>query len=258
MKIKIVAVQLAEIIDVKGVRKAIDRSNKSYSSSEFFIQIAPLKFLYILDYGVVVFANFTKEEEAEWIAKIRDFEENPIDLHLKEKYFVEIQEGLSNLEVRNNVVVLPDMNVMALRIIMLNVAQSVALEYYEIITGRLISSSKEYILQLENNGKINISKKDLLKYIGQVLNVKNSIVDNLYILDDPNAVWENESLDILNKKLKSNFEILPRFKDVDYRLSIVENNLRLFTEVLNVKESSRLEWVVIILIAFEIVMSFVR
>ncbi|WP_428223383.1 RMD1 family protein [Flavobacterium sp.] len=258
MKIKIIAVQLAEIIDVKRVRKAVDRTNKSYASSEFFFQVEPHKFLYMLDYGVVVFANFSKEEEIEWIAKIQEFLENPIDLRLKEKYFIEIQEGAQTLEVRNNVVVLPEMNVQALRIIMLNVAQSVALEYYEISTGRLISSTKEYILQLEHFGKIHISKKNLLKYIGQVLNVKNSIVDNLYILDDPNAVWENERLDILNKKLKSNFEILPRFKDLDYRLSIVENNLKLFTEVLNVKESSRLEWIIVLLITFEIIMSFVR
>jgi uncharacterized Rmd1/YagE family protein len=95
----------------------------------------------------------------------------------------------------------------------------------------------------------------LLKYIGKVLNVKNSIVDNLYILDDPNLVWDNEELNLLNRQLKTNFDINTRFKDLDYRLQIVENNLTLFTDVLNVRESSRLEWVVIILIALEIVIA---
>ncbi|AEW86945.1 RMD1 family protein [Flavobacterium columnare] len=258
MKIKISAIQLAEIINIKDFKDELEGANYSFSGSEFFKQIEQNKFIYLLDYGVVVFANFSPEEETEWLQKIKRHQESPIDMLLKERYFIIIKEENINFEVKNNEVLLPELDSSAIRIIMLNVAQSVALEYYEILTGKLVSSTKEFILQLENTGNINISKKNLLKYIGQVLNVKNSIVDNLYILDDPNSVWENEKLDALNKKMKSNFEILPRFKDVDYRLSIVENNLKIFTEVLNVKESSRLEWIIILLITFEIIMSFIK
>ncbi|AOW11373.1 hypothetical protein EM308_12300 [Flavobacterium gilvum] len=142
-----------------------------------------------------------------------------------------------------------------MKIVMLNIAQSVALDYYEVLTDELITSSKEYIIELEQRGKLSISKKNLLKYIGKVLNVKNSIVDNLYILDDPNLVWDNEELNLLNRHLKTNFDINPRFRDLDYRLDIVEDNLKLFTDVLNVRESSRLEWIVIILIFLEIMIA---
>ena len=48
---------------------------------------------------------------------------------------------------------------------------------------------------------------NFLKYIGKVLNVKNSIVDNLYNLDDPNLVWDNEDLNLPNRHLKVNFDI---------------------------------------------------
>jgi required for meiotic nuclear division protein 1 len=77
----------------------------------------------------------------------------------------------------------------------------------------------------------------------------------LYILDDPNLVWDNEDLAVLNRLLKANFDINTRFKDLDYRLQIVEDNLRLFTDVLNVRESSRLEWIVIVLIFIEIMIA---
>ena len=142
-----------------------------------------------------------------------------------------------------------------IRIIMLNIGQSVALDYYENLTDELISSSKHYILQLEQKGKISISKTNLLKYIGKVLNVKNSIIDNLYILDDPNLVWDHEELNLLNRNLKTNFDINTRFRDLDYRLQIVEDNLTLFTDVLNVRESSKLEWLIVILIFIEIIIS---
>ena len=48
---------------------------------------------------------------------------------------------------------------------------------------------------------------NLLTYIGKVLNLKNSIVDNLYVLDDPNLVWDNEDLNLPNRHLKVNFDI---------------------------------------------------
>jgi uncharacterized Rmd1/YagE family protein len=162
---------------------------------------------------------------------------------------------LNKILVKNDYVTVPQIDSSLLRIVMLNIGQSVALEHYEVLTDELITSSKHYIQELEHRGKLSISKTNLLKYIGKVLNVKNSIVDNLYILDDPNLVWDNEELNLLNRHLKTNFDINPRFKDLDYRLQIVENNLKLFTDVLNVRESTRLEWVIIILILIEIVIA---
>ena len=68
---------------------------------------------------------------------------------------------------------------------------------------------------MEQRGKLSISKINLLKYIFKVLNVKNSIVDNLYILSDPNLVWEKEELDLFNRHLQINFQSNNRFKDFD-------------------------------------------
>jgi uncharacterized Rmd1/YagE family protein len=179
----------------------------------------------------------------------------PVNLDLSEEYTIETNPEIEKVIVKNDHVIISDSNPSTMRIVMLNIGQSVALEYYEVLTDELINSSKHYIVQLERSGKLSISKINLLKYIGKVLNVKNSIVDNLYILDDPNSVWDNEELDLLNRLLKTNFDINTRFKDLDYRLQIVEDNLRLFTDVLNVRESSRLEWVVIILIFIEILIA---
>jgi uncharacterized Rmd1/YagE family protein len=176
-------------------------------------------------------------------------------LDLREEYTIKEDAGIQKMIIKNDFVVVPEINSNVLRIVMLNTGQSVALEYYESLTDAQITSSKHYILELEKHGRLSISKTNLLKYIGKVLNVKNSIVDNLYILDDPNLVWDNEELDVLNRLLKSNFDINTRFKDLDYRLQIVEDNLRLFTDVLNVRESSRLEWTIIILIIIEILIA---
>ncbi|TRX32749.1 RMD1 family protein [Flavobacterium sp. ZT3R18] len=254
--IKIEAIQIAEAFNIKKLRAEFGIEPYSGSPSEIFYTLSDKKrYLYIFDYGVVVFANYTAVEKKELILFVQNYATTIVYLDLFEEYLIEIDKSISKVVIKNDYVLVPYVDPSVLRIIMLNIGQSVALDYYEVLTDALITSSREYILELEQHGKLSISKINLLKYIGKVLNVKNSIVDNLYILDDPNIVWDNEELHLLNRHLKTNFDINPRFKDLDYRLDIVEDNLRLFTDVLNVRESSRLEWIVIILIFIEIMIA---
>ena len=256
MDIKIEAIQIAEFFNIKKFRLEFSQQPYSSSTSELFYQLPEInRFFYVFDYGVVVFANFNAVAKRDLILELKKYTTLPVNLDLSEEYNVAINPEIEKVIVKNDLVILSNCNPSTMRIVMLNIGQSVALEYYEVLTDELITSSKHYIVQLERSGKLSISKINLLKYIGKVLNVKNSIVDNLYILDDPNSVWDNEELDLLNRLLKTNFDINTRFKDLDYRLQIVEDNLRLFTDVLNVRESSRLEWVVIILIAIEILIA---
>ena len=256
MEIRIEAVQIAESFNIKKFRGDFRTEAHSGSISEVFYALEENeRYLYVFDYGVVVFANYDVVAKSEFVNFIKNYATSLVLLDLSEEYRIETDEKLQKIVVKNNYVTVPQIDSSLMRIVMLNIGQSVALEHYEVLTDDLITSSKHYILELEKHGKLSISKTNLLKYIGKVLNVKNSIVDNLYILDDPNLVWDNEELNLLNRHLKANFDINTRFKDLDYRLQIVENNLTLFTDVLNVRESSRLEWIVIILIALEIVIA---
>lgn len=256
MKIKIEAIQLAESFNIKKFRTDFQSEDYSGSSSELFYTLNEInRYLYIFDYGVIVFANYDEAAKNELIRFIKNYTTTLVDLNLSEEYHIETNTALDKAIVKNNYVSIPKIDSSIMRIVMLNIGQSVALDYYENLTDELISSSKHYILQLEKQGKISISKTNLLKYIGKVLNMKNSIIDNLYILDDPNLVWDNAELNVLNRNLKTNFDINTRFKDLDYRLQIVEDNLTLFTDVLNVRESSKLEWMIVILIVIEIFIS---
>jgi required for meiotic nuclear division protein 1 len=255
MQIKIEAIQIAEYFNIKKLRAEYQLEVNSGSTTELFYAQDQHKYLYIFDYGVVVFANYDAIEKSEFIRFVKNYATLEVTVDLSEVYNIETDNSIAKSIVKNNFVTVTYLDPSVLRIVMLNIAQSVALEYYEVLTDDLITSSKVYILELEKRGRLSISKVNLLKYIGKVLNVKNSIVDNLYILDDPNLVWDNEDLNFLNRQLKANFDINTRFKDLDYRLQIVEDNLKLFTDVLNVRESSRLEWIIIILILIEILIA---
>jgi len=187
---------------------------------------------------------------------MKDFLEKPLSNNVNDDFTLLIDEQSSKTIITNNTITIKTIDYQELRIITLNLAQSVALDYYDAISLELLKSTKTYIDELEKFGKVRISKKNLLKVIGKIKNIKNSILDNLYILDDPTIVWDNEDLEKVNRRLKDNFDIKPRFKDLDYRLKIVEDNLVLFTDIIQHRESARLEWIIIILILVEVLNVF--
>ncbi len=96
----------------------------------------------------------------------------------------------------------------------------------------------------------------LKKFIGKTLLLKNRIAENLYIFDSPPETWENEQLDKLHNELKKSFDLQDRFRDVSEGLQIVKDNLELFKDILQYRTSLLLEWIVIILIAVEVINFF--
>ena len=252
---KIEAYQVAESFNIKKLRAELKAEIHSGNMSELFYYFSEQeRYLYIFDYGVVVFANYDEIARSEFLRFVKTYSDDWLEnKDINESYIVEFDARLQKSVVKNDSVLVKELNPSIIGIIMLNTGQSVALEFYENRTEDMLNAIKKYTQELESKGRLNVSKKKLLKFIGGVLTVRNSIVNNLYILDDPNLVWDDEELNNLNRSLKLNFDTFSRFKDIDYRLQIVENNLRLFTDVLNQREGTVLEWVVIILIFIEIV-----
>jgi uncharacterized Rmd1/YagE family protein len=72
------------------------------------------------------------------------------------------------------------------------------------------------------------------------------------VLDEPDFIWEDEALNKLNQGLRDIFDIRARFRELDYRLQNVKDNLGVLTELVHHRDSNRLEWIIIFLILFEV------
>lgn len=256
--LKVQAFQVAESINIKKLKSDFRAALHTGTPSDLYYHFEDgNRYLFVLNYGVVIFCNYDEIGRSEFLRFVQPYAENWLDLDIFEDYNIEFHENLQRHKVKSDVVAVPqNASPELIQIVMLNVGQSCALEYYEILTENMLESTKKHIVELEAQGKFSTSRKNLLKLIGKVLNVKNSIVDNLYILDDPASVWDDDDLAALNRTLKSNFDTNQRFKDLDYRLQIVEDNLRLFTDILQNRESSMLEYIIIALILIEVINIF--
>ena len=126
------------------------------------------------------------------------------------------------------------------------------MDHYHEVTENLLTEIKVFTRDLETKGKLSLNRKNMLKFIGKALNTQIDIADNIYIFDAPELVWEDEYADQLHKGLMKYFDLRVRFSEIEYTLKIIEDNLSVFREISNQRESNLLEWIVIILILLEV------
>ena len=181
---------------------------------------------------------------------------NYFDQRLSDEFDIETNAPAINYGY--NKIEIPKPSIDAIRLIMLNVSQSVSLDYFDQQTNLLLEETNYQTQELEKKGKIDLGGKELKKYIGRTLNLKNRIAGNLYIFDSPEATWEDENLNKLDLGLKKTFDLQSRFRTIQEGLQIVKENLELFKDLLQYRNSVVLEWVIIILILVEVSNIFIE
>ena len=249
--LKITAYQIAESIDLKQFKSDFKSKLLSSSTFELFYEYEEKSYLYLFNYGVVIFADFSELDESKTISFLENYISEPFKEKLTENFqvFNDIQKPLSFSYNNANV---PEINNEVIKICMLNVGHSVVLDYYMDESRKLLLAVTDFTTQLEKFGKINITKREMLKFIGKALNTKNKVIDDLYIFDAPDIVWENEYLSKVNHGLSKTFDLNTRFKEIEYTLKIIEDNLSNFRELLLHRENKKLEIIIIILILIEV------
>ncbi|WP_425076799.1 RMD1 family protein [Psychroserpens sp. S379A] len=251
---KVLAYQVANAINVKEAKQSLSYTLLFQDSDELFYEYDTHKYVYIFQYGMVSVFNLTSEEIYQILIKIRPFCKDYIAEKLSEEVNVSIED---TVKVEFDKIILPKVNAEMIRLVMLNASQSVALTRYSEITEALLVETNEHTKYLESKGKLDISGSKLKRFIGKTLNIKNKISENLYIFDAPDIVWEDETLNKLNLGLKQTFDLKDRYRFIHDRIDIIKENLELFKDIMDHKESSKLEWIIIILILVEVVDMFV-
>lgn len=248
--------QIADSINIKAFKTVFQAKLLYSDSDELFYQTTADEFIYVFKFGIVSFFNYDELQVASFLQVIDPYCKNPLDQKLSDEF--EIETGAPKLKLGYNKIELPNIGSNVLRLIMLNASQSVALDHYSAQTTILLEETNYHTLILERKGSLDLSGKNLKKYIGRTLNIKNRIAGNLYIFDSPEETWEDEELNRLDIGLKKTFDLQVRFRIIQEGLSIVKENLDLFKDILQYRNSTQLEWVIIILILVEVLNLFIE
>ena len=252
---QVLSYQIADSIDIKAFKSAFKADLHYSDADELFYKTGNQQFIYVFKYGVVCFLNYDAIKISEFLRLISSYCKNAFDQNLTEEF--EIQTNAGKNKIGFNSIEIAGADIEVLRLIMMTVSQSVALDYYEEQTTKLMEETNHHTQMLEAKGRLNISGINLKKYIGKTLVLKNRIAENLYIFDSPPETWDDENLNKIYIDLKRTFDLQDRFREIQEGLNIVKDNLELFKDLLQYRNSFRLELVIIILILVEVLNIFI-
>lgn len=256
MKKTITGYHLGDRLDLKELKSNLAYNCIYADPTELMYDAEDGSYIGIFDYGSIVFFGVENSLQTNIINSLRTILSlDSIELK-RENFDVEIDPHASYKVIFDRLII-KEISIDIAKIIMLNIAQSVALDYYIEQSNILLSQTYQFSLELEEKGKFSIKGKNLLKYIGRLLNLKNKIAQNIYIFDSPNLTWNDEYLNVINNDLSRELDIKLRHSSLQESLNTVRENLEIFKDINQHSHSSKLELIVIVLIAIEIVNIFI-
>jgi uncharacterized Rmd1/YagE family protein len=206
------------------------------------------------DFGAVVFIDVPRAEQdrlmATLIARCASESRPP----LVEDFRIDLRPGESP-EVHFDRVVLPSLDAKHVEIVSIVIAQSVGMEYYENSVDDLIGQIEGFSQQLARAGRFFAKNRELLSFVGRGMQTRTQVIHTLALLDAPALTWDDEALDRLHHDLRASFGIEDRYRGLDHKLRMIQDNLELLVDLTRHTRSIILELAVIILIAIELVIA---
>jgi uncharacterized Rmd1/YagE family protein len=133
-------------------------------------------------------------------------------------------------------------------------AQSNTLEHYERVVAAMTEDTAGVTDRL-SQGKMPPKGSEMLVFIGRSLGIRRELVSQLSVLDPPESIWDDDSLDRLYHALQNNFEIPQRMRVVEHKLELIHDTAQMVVSINEGRHSHFLEKIVIFLIALEIVLA---
>ncbi|MDB4970439.1 MAG: hypothetical protein JWN44_6128 [Myxococcales bacterium] len=202
------------------------------------------------DFGSLVFVNVSPAESTRLVdavaAKLTGEPHPP----LTESFTIEVQPD-KPMEVRFDRVILPELTLGAVEIVAEVMAQSVAMDYYSDDVDEIEKETDRIAAELRSAGRVPGRVRPTLQFIGLCIATRNDIISTLALFDKPDATWENEQLDRLWISLRKMLELDDRYRALDAKLRMFQDNLVLLVELARSRSTLVLEFAVAILIAGE-------
>ncbi|MFY7698355.1 MAG: RMD1 family protein [Legionella sp.] len=132
-------------------------------------------------------------------------------------------------------------------------SQSVKLQYFEVILEKLVEKYTPFIDSLSMNGEFNVSRNELRKMIGEIIGATSDMNLISNFLYHPKYFWQHPTLEEYYIMLERYLHIQRRVNAINHRLDTFNEIFEMFNSYLENRQSERLEIIIIILIAIEII-----
>lgn len=235
-------------------------SDSTISSKDGSLPDGP--YMSVTSYGSAVFFGASKELKRQCLSVLLQNAKvvsDPLLDHslYNEEFKLSVDPSIATWSTLDpDCIVLQKMDLKNLHVISHVLAQSVALDFYSNHVERTLEtfcSLNQEMMESANIRKLN--KQVLLQLVAENNIVMTDIISKLGVHERYDIAWKFAKYGSIWDFLRTELEIETRFETLDMKLNLIQDNLKYFLEILQNKKSDTLEWIIIVLIAMEIVLS---
>lgn len=257
-RLDLYAIYLTKPLSVAEIQKALKITLSKGIETMLYAEINNSMITYT-NFNVLTLIDWPKDDILNVLnlLGIQDTYNNLSTKNIYQDYPIEINSSLNtSFAIDNQKITLKEHSRNSLLIISHVISQSVALEVYENKLSDYYERSRSL---LDESDTFSIFKRTkFAKFAKQLVLVRHDMMIDLYLLDKPNIVWDNENVEALYNDLASSLELKDRFEVVEYKLNSIKDDIVMIMDLTNHNHSSFLEWIIIILIVIEVIMGLME
>ncbi|KAB8291554.1 hypothetical protein EYC80_006355 [Monilinia laxa] len=216
--------------------------------------------VFLFNYGVVVIWGMSIAHEKQFLEDIARFESEKLaaeNVEMESFNFYYTKEYPAR--IYNDFIALKEKgNYMTKLAISHAIAQSVKTSLFESLVDNTIEECKDIPTQIALTGAIDLSRKEINMQIGELFILRINIHLNGSILDTPELLWAEPQLEPIYQAVRTYLEMDQRVKLLNDRLDVIADLLAVLKDQLSHRHGEKLEWVVIVLIAVEILVAILN
>jgi uncharacterized Rmd1/YagE family protein len=227
------------------------------SAQELHLPLAGVGEVFFFAFGAAVFWNVPPAGREAELARLRRIRPNLTPEVLREDFVVEEEPG-ARIGLSAGMLTLDRMTPERAGIVALTVGQSAAMEYYERIVARLFERTGSLVARLESKGTVPLNTRPLHRFIAEAIGTRSEVLTVLYLLDKPDAVWDDPAMDRIYDDLRGEFDLGDRYQALESKLRSIQEALELVLGVARDRRLVLLELAVVLLILLELALNLFR
>jgi uncharacterized Rmd1/YagE family protein len=247
---KVRAILLGDRIDTSG----LERTD--------VLSTAPLAFragkdgvVTLFRYGVVVLFDLSVLEEDEVLRGLQARVVGPIVPREEEVATIQIVPDKDEQILPGGPIQLRTITSEHMIVIADALAKSVVLARDEREVSSVIEVIEPFARQLAEKGRTTGGRRVILKHIGNALLVQHRVSGRVAVAEKPEVVWDRPDLERLYARLQDEYELKERAEALSRKLAVISDTAEVLTDMIDTARSLRLEFIIVLLILFEIVIT---
>ncbi|KAL5706332.1 hypothetical protein ACHQM5_024516 [Ranunculus cassubicifolius] len=226
------------------------------TSLEGSLSVSDCSYMVVFQYGSIVLFNIRDHEVDGFLKIVETHASRLLPEMRKDEYEVREMPTLHTwMQGGLDYIMLQNLDTDGIRTIGSVLGQSIALDYYVRQVDGMVAEFTDINREMEKTGTFTMKRKKLFQLVGKANSNLADVILKLGLFERSDIAWKDAKYAQIWEYLRDEFELTQRFASLDFKLKFVEHNIRFLQEILQNRKSDFLEWLIIILIGAEIIIS---